>query len=174
MDDDKRPPADMLRAIKSCDRKCDAVLSAFTRTLSARGTPRRLYHYTDGTGLWGILDSGAVRLADIFGLNDPSELRHGIKHASVILAAAAKNGHPAAALFAKIFKKALADGVEKFAQYFVACFSLDGDELGQWRAYADNGRGFALEFRRRITRAKLYSSERNPLAEQIGIRGSIQ
>jgi len=34
----------------------------------------------------------------------------------------------------------------QLAQFFVACFSRDSDELGQWRAYADNGRGFALEF----------------------------
>ena len=29
---------------------------------------------------------------------------------------------------------------------FVACFSRDGDHLGQWRAYADDGRGFAIGF----------------------------
>jgi hypothetical protein len=30
---------------------------------------------------------------------------------------------------------------------FISCFSLDGDNLGQWRAYADDGRGFAVGFR---------------------------
>jgi Protein of unknown function (DUF2971) len=28
----------------------------------------------------------------------------------------------------------------------LACYSLDADVLGQWRAYGDNGRGFALGF----------------------------
>jgi hypothetical protein len=28
----------------------------------------------------------------------------------------------------------------------LACFSLDADVLGQWRAYADDGRGFAIGF----------------------------
>jgi hypothetical protein len=30
---------------------------------------------------------------------------------------------------------------------FVACFSTDGDSLSQWRAYADDGRGFAIGFK---------------------------
>src|SRR5262249_7878269 len=29
---------------------------------------------------------------------------------------------------------------------FVACFSLDGDSLSQWRAYADDGMGVAIGF----------------------------
>jgi hypothetical protein len=29
---------------------------------------------------------------------------------------------------------------------FVASFSTDGDSLSQWRAYADDGRGFAIGF----------------------------
>ena len=32
------------------------------------------------------------------------------------------------------------------AHYFVCSFSSTGDDLGQWRAYADNGRGYALGF----------------------------
>jgi hypothetical protein len=32
------------------------------------------------------------------------------------------------------------------AYYFSLSFSLDGDELGQWRAYSDNGRGYAIGF----------------------------
>lgn len=32
------------------------------------------------------------------------------------------------------------------AHYFVCSFSSDRDDLGQWRAYADNGRGYALGF----------------------------
>ena len=28
----------------------------------------------------------------------------------------------------------------------ISCYSLDPDVLSQWRAYADDGRGFAIEF----------------------------
>jgi hypothetical protein len=37
-------------------------------------------------------------------------------------------------------------GIEAAAHFFVSCFSAAGDDLGQWRAFADNGRGFALGF----------------------------
>jgi Protein of unknown function (DUF2971) len=30
--------------------------------------------------------------------------------------------------------------------FFTASFTAERDDLGQWRAYADNGRGFALGF----------------------------
>ena len=36
--------------------------------------------------------------------------------------------------------------IHKSADFFICSFSLCGDDLGQWRAYADNGCGFALEF----------------------------
>lgn len=32
------------------------------------------------------------------------------------------------------------------AHPFISCFSLKGDLLGQWRAYADDGKGFAVGF----------------------------
>jgi hypothetical protein len=40
----------------------------------------------------------------------------------------------------------LKQGIEDVAHYFVCCFSAAGDDLGQWRAYSDNGRGYALGF----------------------------
>jgi hypothetical protein len=36
--------------------------------------------------------------------------------------------------------------VQRSGDYFISCFSATGDDLGQWRAYADNGRGYALGF----------------------------
>jgi hypothetical protein len=76
-------------------------------------------------------------------LNDPSELRHGIFLAQdMIKTVQAKAGH------AKYLCQMMADlfSHENFSdhlQFFIASFSRDRDELGQWRAYADNGRGFA-------------------------------
>jgi hypothetical protein len=37
-----------------------------------------LYHYTDGLGLRGIIESGQIWFTDYRHLNDPSELVHGI------------------------------------------------------------------------------------------------
>jgi hypothetical protein len=49
--------------------------------------------------------------------------------------------------FSKIFKDALEEKKhKKLAHHFVCSFSRDGDALGQWRAYGDNGFGYALGF----------------------------
>jgi hypothetical protein len=37
-------------------------------------------------------------------------------------------------------------GIEAAGHFFICCFSADGDDLGQWRGYADDGQGFALGF----------------------------
>ena len=46
-------------------------------------------------------------------------------------------------LFADMFRR---DNFESTLQFFMACYSRAPDDLGQWRAYADNGRGFAIGF----------------------------
>jgi len=37
-------------------------------------------------------------------------------------------------------------GIRQSRNYFVCSLSESGDDLGQWRAYADNGRGYVLGF----------------------------
>ncbi len=139
-------PADMLEAIEACYQRCAAIVDNFAIKADAQPAPASVYHYTDSAGLLGILESGKVRLTDIFGLNDPSELRHGVNHACEILATEALRGHPAAKLFAEKFNAVMGGYVEESAHYLIACFSCDGDDLGQWRAYGDNGRGFVIGF----------------------------
>jgi hypothetical protein len=106
-----------------------------------------VYHYTDDRGLRGILESGRLWLTDVFNLNDPSELRHGFSHAVTALNARAADGLPEAQTFARIFAAFESEGgIRESAHFFVCSMSSTGDDLGQWRAYADNGRGFALGF----------------------------
>jgi hypothetical protein len=63
-----------------------------------------------------------------------------------ILNGKAEKGPPEGRLFARDFADFYNRGMKGTAHYFVASFSSDGDDLGQWRAYADNGRGYALGF----------------------------
>jgi Protein of unknown function (DUF2971) len=50
-------------------------------------------------------------------------------------------------LFAKNFAVLDREGaIPRVAHLFMCSFSSRGDDLGQWRAYADNGRGYALGF----------------------------
>jgi hypothetical protein len=108
-----------------------------------------IYHYTDDLGLRGIIESGKLWFSDIFGLNDPSELRHGLGVAIRALKSRMVDDRPEIEEFASRLERFEIDAaIEQSAHFFICCFSKDGDDLGQWRAYADNGRGYALGFER--------------------------
>ena len=108
-----------------------------------------VYHYTDVAGLTGILESNKVWLTDIAHLNDPSEfticrsiaddaLREEIDHADAPTA---------------LFCRSMLSGLERARRafpMFVGSFSKNGDDLGQWRAYADNARGFCIGISERV------------------------
>jgi len=122
------------------------IIDSFVSTLP-KELPPIIYHYTNDVGLRGILESGKVWLTDIFKLNDPSEVHHGLSHAIGILRRKVENGPPQTKKFVggleAFFRQG---GVEKAAHFFICSFSSCGDDLGQWRAYGDNGRGYALGF----------------------------
>lgn len=138
-------PSDMLAAIVECSSRCEEILDEVGTHADTVRTPLTAYHYTDGPGLFGVLESGVIRMTDIFGLNDPTELLHGVRHAHEILIAEAAKAHPAAIVFAKKFS-AFPDALPSIAHMFVSSFSHNGDDLGQWRGYGSNGHGFALGF----------------------------
>jgi len=108
--------------------------------------PPVIYHYTDDKGLKGILENGCLWLTDIRSLNDPSELSHGLTMAADIIEKAAANGPAPYRTFAEMFGNAMRRRHGEIAHNFVCCFSKTGDELGQWRAYANDGHGFAIGF----------------------------
>lgn len=144
-------PSALLEAIESCTKRCEAHVDKFARNLDSQPVPAHVYHYTDSTGLLGIFGSGKLRLTDIFGLNDTSELRHGVDQACEILKEEALKAHLAAQPFAEMFGRVMGDAQTfKHLLFLVTCFSCDGDDLGQWRAYGDNGIGFALGFDGRL------------------------
>ena len=123
-----------------------AVLDSLHLRLKTPAPPQTLYHYTNDTGLHGILESGRLRLSNIFSLNDPSEIRHGLFHAAETLNNETSTGTPEVKEFAKKFASFCQNGVGNSAYFFVCSFSKNINDLGQWRAYADNGQGYALEF----------------------------
>jgi hypothetical protein len=137
----------MRTALDGFDRPAGQVIAAFVMPLDSQSPPPLIYHYTNDVGLTGILDSGKIWFTDIFDLNDPSELSHGFAHAVNILKRTAAGGPPESKLFAQQFEAFLTQGgIQAVAHYFVCSFSSNSDDLGQWRAYGDNGRGYALGF----------------------------
>lgn len=148
---DRRLPPAMAKAIAQYDAEATKILQAFINKVEARKPPATLYHYTDEAGLAGIIERGKLWFSDIFALNDPSELRHGLRIAIDLLKSRATPARPEIATFASMFERFDLDaGIEAAGHFFICCFSADGDDLGQWRAYANNGRGFTLGFDTRI------------------------
>jgi hypothetical protein len=124
-----------------------APASAYQHHMLLRSKFPSSTNYTNDTGLRGILESGKLWLTDIFNLNDPSELSHGFSHAISILRDKAADGRPWTKDFAQAFEKF---GGELQANFFVGSFSSIEDDLGQWRAYADNGCGYTLGFNTKV------------------------
>jgi hypothetical protein len=140
-------PADARAELEKFDQASEQIIAAWVRRLESNRPTAKLYHYTNDVGLMGILNSGNLWLTDVFDFNDPSELRHGVSIGARILKKKAEAGPPEAKQFSTFFDRFEQDGgIEASAHYLACCFSARGDDLGQWRAYADNGRGFVLEF----------------------------
>ena len=140
-------PRDMQDELEKFNAEAEQIVHSFLGTLESQEPPSIIYHYTNDVGLRGILETGQLWLTDIFSLNDPSELSHGFSHAIKAMNAKAANGPPESRTFAKNFAAfALQGGIQKAAHFFMCSFSSCRDDLGQWRAYADNGRGYALGF----------------------------
>jgi hypothetical protein len=147
MADNKTIPPDMRAQLDKFDAAADKLILSIGRALDAQEPPPIVYHYTRDAGLRGILETGKLWVTDIFNLNDPSELSHGFSHATSILKARASDGHRATKVFAQAFEKIGTEGgLQASAHFFVCSFSSCADDLGQWRAYADNGRGYTLGF----------------------------
>ncbi|PWN05939.1 DUF2971 domain-containing protein [Rhodohalobacter mucosus] len=106
-------------------------------------SPSHLFHYTDSTGLIGILDSEEIWATNIRFLNDINEVIEATEAAQKILLELHKssNNHKEKSLF-----KSMLDNINEVASHTYVCsFSEDDDSLSQWRAYCPpSGGGYAL------------------------------
>jgi hypothetical protein len=139
-------PADMREAIECFGKEAEEIINEITRDMDKQSPPSVIYHYTNDAGLRGIIETGKLWFTDVFDLNDPTELKHGIGPAIEIITAKHDEERPEIRQFSENLAALLHGGVEQIAHYFTCSFSSAGDDLGQWRAYADNGRGFAIGF----------------------------
>ena len=134
-------------AIACYDQEATSILQEFIKKVEAKKPPSLLYHYTNDVAVTGIIEGGKIWFSDIFRQNDPSELRHGLSIAIDALKSLITDDRPEIGTFTSLFERLDLDGgIEASAHYFISCFSGNGDDLGQWRAYAENGLGFALGF----------------------------
>lgn len=123
----------------------------------------RLYHYTSGAGLQGILNNRELWATHIYYLNDHSEyvgtfdkVKHLLQGRVVI-----RNLLPSVPHLHKAVMNLHPYERGRMPCFIVICFSEEWDDLSQWRGYTKPGDGYALGF----DRARLET-----LAEAAGYR----
>jgi hypothetical protein len=108
-----------------------------------------VWHYTDGPGLLGILESSRLHAAQVSGLNDARETRHASElfvHAVRELIAERSSEQDVVSFLTTLigFSEENVE-VHVKSKFFVACFSGEEDDLTQWERYG-NKNGYALGF----------------------------
>jgi hypothetical protein len=104
-----------------------------------------LYHYTDAAGLEGIVKNQQVWFTSYTHLNDPTEIKYGMSIASELLGEIGQGSDPRIKIFCDMVIDIFThENMRGAFGFFIASFSRERDDLGQWRAYGDNGRGFSL------------------------------
>ena len=136
-------PAPLQAAVEWLDAWCQAALQA-QEEKDCVAAP--LYHYTSTAGLKAIIDSQQLWFTDYRHLNDSKELQLGIEQAHEALRLAQEGADGRVGLFLRMVADLLSlENLDTLA-FFVGSFTRSRDDLGQWRAYADNGRGVAIGF----------------------------
>jgi hypothetical protein len=139
--------AELQAILSGFEKKALENIHPFLSATALKPTPERIYHYTDFSGLHGILESGNLRFGDVFAMNDPSEVQHGMAESLRALRERVElTDSKVHRFFLDKYERFLAGGVRRSAHFQACCFSAYGDSLSQWRAYADNGAGYALCF----------------------------
>jgi hypothetical protein len=112
--------------------------------------PAVLYHYTSAESLKRILENRYLLATHFEFTNDPTELRYG---QDLVVAETRRTRDSlgpdmtwAKPILNRVLAKIEREGFHDDMPTFVTCFSADGDNLGQWRAYAQDGRGYAIGF----------------------------
>lgn len=106
-----------------------------------------IWHYTNTAGLIGILQSNRLWATAVSMLNDSTEFRYGLDMAEATYIEFTQTHalHDQQRRFLADVIWAAKSALRTNAIYS-ACASQDGDDLGQWRGYAE-GSGYAIGFK---------------------------
>jgi len=121
--------------------------STCSQVLEKHANPKSiLYHYTDWSGLLGILQSKQLWLTDYTQLNDTSEIQYALKRISNYILNTITDTDDI-----KIFWEKLLDDSHnvflKYFDFFICSFCKEKNHLYAWRSYANDGAGFSIGFR---------------------------
>lgn len=112
--------------------------------------PGALYHYTSAGGLISIFEHKEIWATSVMHLNDSQEFRHGFDAMLEGLRERMEDGACAPEqrdLLETTYREWKTPGVNTRERMCVVCFSTNGDQLSQWRAYSNGGEGYSIGFR---------------------------
>lgn len=101
----------------------------------------KVFHYTSGQGLFGIVNSNKLHCSNIKFMNDSSEELY----AKQILEEFLHNSEKAQVLYKKFYSQSYHDVILYPGDKFVVSFCKENDSLSMWNYYA-SGNGYNLEF----------------------------
>lgn len=148
--------ADKSTDAPSIDSQIEPVL-AVTEAIDAILSPLYyhgdglVYHYCSAETALAILSRKTLRFGDATCMNDGEEIIWADKQVKKAVSRLRDRDDIPDELPA--ISKSFAgkfliewDRCVKISKQFLSCFSKDGDSLSQWRAYADNAKGFSIGF----------------------------
>lgn len=113
--------------------------------------PEILYHYTDSSGLLGIVNSKILWATDIWFVNDLVEATYGLKRVRRYLDETRPPEGSDEERFVEntkwLLRRLQSQEEGKSPGSFIACLSKNGDQLSQWRGYGRR-QGFSIGFER--------------------------
>ncbi|MGD9631650.1 MAG: DUF2971 domain-containing protein [Hyphomicrobium sp.] len=122
-------------------------LAEWKRSYAGQAFNGNVYHYTSLAALGGILSTRSIFCSDYRHLNDTTELAAGIEVLEAAIAARAEAaGISAADIENALDHLALLQRARFHISMFTASFSIRGNDLTQWRAYAPRN-GVSIGFR---------------------------
>ena len=165
------------------DKQLDLLFREFREP---EDPPEHVFHYTTADGLIGITQSHALRASHSRFLNDASEPAHAqsvLKHSIDMVKQTCSTGSLIEQLLASFWNWALfaLDSLSVTApkalgtpipssqapELYVFCLSEEPDLLSQWRAYSEQGSGYAVGFSSKGLKNLLEPSEGQYLVKVV-------
>ena len=108
---------------------------------------QNLYHYTNVYGLKGILEENTLWATHYSYLNDPNEIKYGLKIIKEVLNNELDENNTVKTAL-DMFLILLEDEFTEFNvldnEIYITSFCENNNLLGQWREYAENGKGYCI------------------------------
>jgi hypothetical protein len=106
--------------------------------------PKLLFHYTNSSGMRGLIESSRLWATNYRFLNDASEVAYGMaRFESIAQARLAKAENDVVAEFLGRTLRT-ANAFDGMLDCYISRFCERDDLLNQWRVYASSGGGYAL------------------------------